>query len=351
MPINRHNYETYFLLWVDGELSAEEQDAVERFIAENPDMADELAMLQDTRLTADETVVFRDKAALLKNESTGICLANHEAYFLLYVDGELATPQQKEVELFVLQHPQLQPAFLLLQQTVLPQEELVFANKEQLYRPTEKKPVVVLMWRRIAVAAALMGLMFSVWMLAPDDFMKKNKPFDGKVSGTASSPQTADQNKGQTAVLQHNQNSLAGINNKTLVTNSLSDNPKTGNDKVENSPQNTPPNVYGTAVAENISEPQKNTVADTHAAIIAGATIDEAAINNHAARMQHTENDPADLVQPAVYKELDTEDNDKSLFIGSLEINKDKLRGFIRKAGTLFRSKSKQEDDKTDTNQ
>jgi hypothetical protein len=275
-----------------------------------------------------------------------------------------------------LQHPQLQPAFLLLQQTVLPQEELVFANKEQLYHQTEKKPVVVLMWRRIAVAAALMGLMFSVWMLTPDDFMKNNKPDDAKVSGTTSSAQPTDQSKEQsmakqdaaaalnsvrketalseeseTASLQNNQNTITGIHNNILAANSLSDNRKSGNDKVINSQQNTPPNVYGTVVAENISEPEKNKVADTHAAIIATATIDEVATSNHAARMQDTEPDQADLFKPAVYKELDTEDNDKSLFIGSLEINKDKLRGFIRKAGTLFRSKSKQEDDKTDTNQ
>jgi hypothetical protein len=56
-----------------------------------------------------------------------------------------------------------------------------------------------------------------------------------------------------------------------------------------------------------------------------------------------------DNIQPAVYKELDTEDEKKSLLLGSLEINKDKLRGFFRKAGSLFRSKSKTEEDKTES--
>ncbi len=51
------------------------------------------------------------------------------------------------------------------------------------------------------------------------------------------------------------------------------------------------------------------------------------------------------MVQQVVYKELDTEtDSDnKSLFIGSVEINKDKLRGFFRKAGSLFRSRKAEE--------
>ena len=43
------------------------------------------------------------------------------------------------------------------------------------------------------------------------------------------------------------------------------------------------------------------------------------------------------------------DDEKKSLYVGSLEINKDKLRGFFRKAGSIFRSKSKTEDDKTDS--
>ena len=48
--INRHNYESYFLLWVDGELSDEEQVTLDRFVAENPDLAEELSLLKSTQL-------------------------------------------------------------------------------------------------------------------------------------------------------------------------------------------------------------------------------------------------------------------------------------------------------------
>lgn len=68
----------------------------------------------------------------------------------------------------------------------------------------------------------------------------------------------------------------------------------------------------------------------------------------------HTEKNTVEnnIVKPAVYKELDTEDDKKSLYLGSIEINKDKLRGFFRKAGNLFRSKARQqqEDEKAETN-
>ena len=53
-------------------------------------------------------------------------------------------------------------------------------------------------------------------------------------------------------------------------------------------------------------------------------------------------------IKPAVYKELDTDDERKSLYVGSVEINKDKLRGFLRKASSLFKGKNKNEEEKNE---
>ncbi|GAC1529754.1 MAG: hypothetical protein NVS3B15_08250 [Sediminibacterium sp.] len=38
-------------------------------------------------------------------------------------------------------------------------------------------------------------------------------------------------------------------------------------------------------------------------------------------------------------------DENKSLYLGSVEINKDKLRGFFRKASGIFRSKAARQDE------
>ena len=46
--INRYNYETYFLLYADNELSAIEKNSVDEFVLSNPDLGEELGMLLQT---------------------------------------------------------------------------------------------------------------------------------------------------------------------------------------------------------------------------------------------------------------------------------------------------------------
>ena len=63
--------------------------------------------------------------------------------------------------------------------------------------------------------------------------------------------------------------------------------------------------------------------------------------------MACTEDDQNAIITPTVYKELNTEeDADKNnLYIGSIEVNKNKLRGFFKKAKDIFNT-SKNEDNK-----
>jgi hypothetical protein len=64
MNINRHNYETFFLLYIDHELSVVERKAVDEFVQANPDLEEELVMLQQSILPTDR-IVFEDKGSLL----------------------------------------------------------------------------------------------------------------------------------------------------------------------------------------------------------------------------------------------------------------------------------------------
>lgn len=69
MQINKTNYENYFLLYIDKELSASDQAAVESFVLENPEYANELNSLQKTTIrteTVDNQIVYPNKALLYR---------------------------------------------------------------------------------------------------------------------------------------------------------------------------------------------------------------------------------------------------------------------------------------------
>ena len=59
--INITNYETFFLLYADNELSAVEREAVLLFVNENPLLADEFTSINGTKISAESDVVFPNK--------------------------------------------------------------------------------------------------------------------------------------------------------------------------------------------------------------------------------------------------------------------------------------------------
>ncbi len=366
--INQHNYEAFFLLYVDGELSATDKLVVDQFVEANPDLATELAMLMDMRLP-EEDILFGDKDSLFRNESAEVNLQNYEEQFLLYVDNELAATEKEKVETFVLQHPSLQENFTQLKQTKLPLESLVFAYKESLYRKEEKeKPVFYMRWQRVAIAAVLTGVAVLLWTVIPqnntDQFsLAKN---EGRLQPTETNKPSdkpnalpADINKTEVDQIPNTQ--IASVNNNNAINSKrveIIQQPVSGNSlPVANNPEE--------AIASAPVKATDNVKADLIAAVSNnGSETGNAAtqrVSGENATLENTEfvrtkSGPSDEsilenIQPAAYRELDTEsaDQKKSLLLGSLEINKDKLRGFFRKAGSIFRSKSKADDDKMET--
>lgn len=143
---------------MDNELSSDDRRRVEEFIQKNPDLKEELDILFQYTMTPDTNIVFKDKEELMKpaGASLAIHLANYEEWMVMYLDGELNSEQQKEVEQFIQQHPQVKEDFAILQKTKLQPETIAFPGKESLYRRTEKVKIITFNWRRLAVAAVLL---------------------------------------------------------------------------------------------------------------------------------------------------------------------------------------------------
>jgi hypothetical protein len=156
MNINRHNYETFFLLYVDKELSAAERKAVDVFVQENPDLQMELALLQQTVVKAEDIVLEKKDWLYMEEDITAL-----QENLLLYADDELTGADKKTVEALLAKDKQAQTEWAILQQTKLqPDMEIVFADKQSLYRK-EPGRVLAFRWWRVAAAAVLLG--FGIW--------------------------------------------------------------------------------------------------------------------------------------------------------------------------------------------
>lgn len=170
MKIDRHNYEEYFILYTDNELSSEERGAVENFVAENPDLKAELDMLLNTRLLPDEELTFPNKQSLIFRDSKSITMDNYEEWLLCYIDNELTDKEIADVQTFIANNPVVEKELELFRKTKLQPEAIIFTDKESLYRREEKARVVSIRWWKIAAAAVLLiGMSTTALLLLNND--------------------------------------------------------------------------------------------------------------------------------------------------------------------------------------
>ena len=141
--INRYNYETYFLLYVDNELSAVEKNSVDEFVQSNPDLGEELAMLFQTVLQKDD-ILLNKKMSLYKKEPLS---ADVREKLLLYVDNELNEVEKRELSALINSSTSVSEEWNMIQSAKLfPESTIVYEDKKSLYR-TEKGRLAFLPWR------------------------------------------------------------------------------------------------------------------------------------------------------------------------------------------------------------
>lgn len=156
MNINLHNYEEFFILYWDNELNTEQRKLVEIFVEANKDLQEEFRLFGETRFTPDKNMVFDEKDLLLTSKNSLTDFSNYPEQLLSYIDGELDNDQKSAIEIFAAKHPVVQQELILLKKTKLqPDPEVVFPDKNSLFRREEKVRVINMSWMRVAVAAAL----------------------------------------------------------------------------------------------------------------------------------------------------------------------------------------------------
>ena len=343
MSINKDNYEEYFLLYIDGELDTAAQLAVEDFIQQNADLAAEFDMLMSTKFSP-ETIEFADKENLIRTEGNNINETNYQEYFLLYIDNELSAAKREEVEMYVLKHPKLQDEFITLKQAVLAPEIISYGDKSDLYR-AERRRSIYLRPMYIAAAAIFIGVCaLGIWMMQPSynvtvPPVANNQPVkDNTTSKTADTiqRQTTQQPIIPEKSLPKRENKIAtGVvkrNDRNITRKSLQQD--AGNKQPE--VVDVPPVIERHDI---ITQPKEPPV-ELHDIAAIPQKIREKQMDAAALQVPETEPNNNYTVYPVAYKELNTNDEDRSLHVGMFDLNKTKVKTLFKRAGRVLGNRS-----------
>ena len=342
--ITRDNYEAYFVMYIDDELSAAERKAVENFIQQHPDLEEELVMLQQSVLRADEHIVFEQKERLFKNSATPIFVNEHnyQEYFVLYGDDELTNDEKDKVERFVHQYPKYQAEFELIQQAKLvPDNTLTFPDKTYLYRTEEDDSRIIAFpwWRLTAAAIALLVIGSLAWYVS----VQTNNT---EVAGQVNSKESAIEKNKHPQVAANDHSASPGKVNDPAVAQAET---PVNTDPITDIVQPDQPATQSSPAKKNISK-SRNILLASRVPLKSeqlpeppadnekrfSAKLVDVAIGNSYERpvvktaiVQHTISEPV-AVNTAAEKP-DDEIDQTPTYVLNTSINKTPLRGFFRK--------------------
>ncbi len=350
MNINRHNYETFFLLYVDKELSAAEMQAVELFVQENPDLQMELSLLQDA-VVKPEDIVLEKKDWLYADENASVL----QESLLLYADSELSAADTKKVEALLATDKRAKSEWDLLRRTKLEADTtIVFEDKGLLYRKEEGR-VIGMKWWRAAAAAILLGigLWAGITVYRNSQIVPAKSQDQGLASnGSTGQPQnqtgdpgtgTADVNAKTAGVNESATASATGKKTepdnpaKNTDTKSEERNKRFASDDKKNIVIQAPEskkedNNLPKPNSENINRPDRNEFAVSNVKP-ENSNISTSGVNNVVVTTKPAVADPVAI--PVAYAEEDT-NNDRYLYMDEDKVRRTKIGGLLRKAKRLL---------------
>jgi hypothetical protein len=156
--INLENYESYFMLYVDQELSKEEMEMVDAFLIIHPNLQQDFDLLMSTKLPV-ESFSFNKEELMAEHMQINAV----EEDLLLYIDNELGADRKKIIELELASNKDYWMQYQLLAKAKLDATEtIVYPNKEELYH-RKGRVIAIQVWMRVAVAIvviAFLGILY-----------------------------------------------------------------------------------------------------------------------------------------------------------------------------------------------
>lgn len=266
------------------------------------------------------------------NEST------YENYFLLYIDNELNAEEKAAVEVFVLANPTYASILNELQQTKLAITDEIYEDKALLYRFDEMEASLDSSFKQTlyrkeatiirpnfrkqyyAIAVSVAALFILIFGYQNFDYKKGVviRELNGTVARTEKQNTVLSNEEGGPSIKKITQVVTAIIENASSNSNVNSRiTPETV--LTENEGMDV---VYSEVIAHENYTTAPITISMSDATTMGAASIiQQDAINE----------------QGIEYNEIDTDDNDRVIYIASFEVDADKFRGITRKVGSLFK--------------
>lgn len=352
MNINRHNYEEYFILYMDNELGSEERQQVEVFVQQNPDLKEELELLIQSKFTPEPHIVFENKDELLRtSESSVINMSNYEEWLVLYLDNELSAEEKTAVEIFVASHSTAKNELEAFTKAKLqPEENIVFPGKELLYRRDKRVPLISMHLWKIAVAAILiLGIGISTIFILNNRKSSLIPIASKEIEGANN---TTNPSAVQKNTLQQTNPFLATNENK----NEISAKQQLNNTVVQKSENNIlavqknipinlrkPSKKDAPFIADNTPTNNLPSSIGNPNATIKESSVPNVAINDIQNKLTANQSEPATVTNSPDKSYINTEASEKSdADYASLEEGSNKKsRGFFRKLTRFFEKNTK----------
>ena len=286
--INKNNYETFFMSYIDNELNAAERAAVEAFVLTDSKYAEELALFEKTKLQASsiEHIEMEDK-------------------------------------IFLYRFPEMQAS-------------LDTDFKKSLYKkeaPIHKILFTPNVMRASFAIAALFILFIGIQLFKTNAIIKDKTAFAITNNASTNSKQTENTKLpdliSQVAVNTNNSNTAMAI--KAI--------PKNQNE-FQNENKSTVASANNTSNSININiinNSSSQAIRENDSQNILASKFNEGQISSSAMETMPTEEDKIIPVIPTAYKEIDTEGEDRTINIGMLEIDGATFRGITRRVSALLK--------------
>ncbi len=282
---------------------------------------------------------------------------NYESYFLLYVDNELSTAEQKEVELFIQKNPAYAKELNSIKLAVLEAEEIIFEDKVTLYRLEEMEATLSGTFKKslyrneakvvkgffstsrmkmIASVAAVLFLLlgYKMYFNNPISTQLENQN-NNTASNSSINPSYSTIANNNTVSVSNTATEIKSEKAIASIVNTVANSNNT-NVLVVNEPIVAQTGKTETANIFSSAEPATN-----NTNIASDNPINATATNN---KSTYVANDAVNLSESSSesneaeqFTPLNMEDNDRTLYIANFEIDGDKLRGISRRINAFFK--------------